>query len=95
MPGQTHLDVVVETAGPVLVVFEQPEGVVVGKVLKLNEHVGLPDSQCSHELLNEAVILSTSGASLYKGAGGKGHISTKTTNPVQTGGGQQKNILMR
>lgn len=60
----SYLDVIVEAAGPVLVVLQQPEGVVVAKVLKLYQHMRLPLGQCGHKLLDKAVVLCASGTPL-------------------------------
>ena len=56
--GGSALDVVVEGAVGVAVLFQQPEGVVVTKVLKLDQGVlAVPLYYSLHELLHKVVVL--------------------------------------
>ena len=50
------LDVVVEAAGSWPVALQQPEGVVVGEVLELEQHVRPPGAQRGHELRQHRVV---------------------------------------
>lgn len=52
------MDVIIESWHLVPVLVQEPEGIVVAKVLKLHQKVGLPGLECVHHLVHEAVKIS-------------------------------------
>jgi hypothetical protein len=62
--ARVTLDVVIEAAAPALVALQQAKGVVVGKVLELQQHVRPPGGQRTDELLNDRVICGARQPSL-------------------------------
>ena len=63
-PAGTHLDVVVEAADLLAILLQDLKGVVVPKVLPLQQHVRPPGLQCRHELGHQCIVGGPSHAAL-------------------------------